>query len=114
MPKRQKDLSGKDAPAPTLKALLQCKHNALDSVTGERKITLYGNLMGAKPLSGFNINLNGISDEKYQDLLNTLGIPDLTKDTPLLLRIYRPEGSLLDDWNKTHGEGEGKKEEEGE
>ena len=88
-------------------AHLECKHNKLDEVTKDRSITLYGVVAGTRGTIGaFNINLNNVSPGQYQDMLDSLGIPAIQKGTPLHLAIFRPDGELLKDWEKEHGEEE--------
>ena len=86
-----------------ISAHLECKHNKLDEVTKDRTITLYGAISGNNgTIGGFNINLNNVSADQFQDFLDSMGIPKLNRGTPLHLAIFRPDGELLKDWEKEH------------
>ncbi|MCK4717870.1 MAG: hypothetical protein KAT70_04285 [Thermoplasmata archaeon] len=84
-------------------AHLECKHNRPDLIDQTRGISFFGTLKGNQGgVGSFNINLNGLSMAQYDDILKSLGIPELQGGTPLHLAIFRPEGELLSDWEKSH------------
>ena len=94
-----------------LTANLVCKHNSIDQVTQDRKVTLFGVVKGAggNTIGTTNLNLNGLDDAQYEALLGGLGIAGLRGTTPLRMEIYVPAGALLTDWASEHGPGEAEK-----
>ena len=105
----QTDLGGGTVPPiDHVLAYLEVKHNKRDEVTDKRQFTLTGSFHGKQGRVGnvVNLNFNDVAPGEYKDLLQVLGIKNLTKGTPLVAKIWKPQGSTLDDWQENFKEPE--------
>lgn len=80
------------------------KHNALDMVTDQRKVTINCQFFDKdkKALVGDNLNFT-MDPDGFERLKAELGVDNLTEKTPLMVQLFRPEGKQLEAWHENVG-----------
>jgi len=107
----QTDLEGKPvappAAAPSGEGLLlsaEIKDIAHHSKGGgTHVISIFANLPNddeGKRLGTMNLNLSNLKELGMEHLADALGIEELADNTPLLVKIFIPQGALLEHWTQ--------------
>jgi len=106
----QTDLAGNPVappPAPAGEGLVLCAdikdiaHHSKGG--GTNVVSLFANLPNddeGKRLGTRNLNLSNLKEAGLKYLAEALGIEQLVDNTPLLVKIFIPQGALLEHWTK--------------